>query len=96
MTAVVFLRVKNTDSKTRNTFLCSKTRVASLEKLTIPRSSRLEELTGISLDELFGFSRLDKFASFMMKGIRTKSGYSHSGASPTWAMEAHSRKRKPI
>ena len=37
MAAVVFLRVKDTNSHTRITFVCSKTRVAPLEKLTIPR-----------------------------------------------------------
>ena len=37
MAAVVFLRVKDTDSDTRITFVCSKTRVAPLKKLTIPR-----------------------------------------------------------
>ena len=37
MAAVFFLRVKDTDSDTRVTFVCSKTRVAPLKKLTIPR-----------------------------------------------------------
>ena len=37
MAAVVFLRVKDTDSDTRITFVCSKTRVAPLKKLTISR-----------------------------------------------------------
>ena len=36
MAAVVFLRVKDTDSDTRITLVCSKTRVAPLKKLTIP------------------------------------------------------------
>ena len=37
MTAVVFLRVNDTVSDTRITFVCSKARVAPLKKFTIPR-----------------------------------------------------------
>ena len=37
MAAVVFLRVTDTDSDTRITFVCFKTRVSPLKKFTIPR-----------------------------------------------------------
>ena len=42
MAAVVFLRVKDTNSDTRIILVCSKTRVAPLKKLTIPRLELLK------------------------------------------------------
>ena len=49
MAAVIFLRVKDTDSDTRITFVCSKTRVAPLKKLRI---SRLELSAAVLLAKL--------------------------------------------
>ena len=83
MVAVVFLRVTGTDSDTRITFVCSKTRIAPLKKLTISRletyevrsgSSRIKELTGISLNGLFSYSSLGKLTSIVTAGIRKESG----------------------
>ena len=71
-----FLRVKDTDSDTRITFVCSKTRVAPLKKLTIPR---LELSAAVLLPKLVKYVQdhldLSKSPVFL---------WTDSSVSPAW------------